>query len=91
MGEKTEEFTAAFVDGDIVKIEKNGPVGTAITELGGVVTKGKKIEDTGEEKAHEEREILRETLPGGQEITIDQEGTQRDAETGEVILEGSKD
>jgi hypothetical protein len=94
MGEKPKEFTAAFAGKTVIKLPKDEMVGTAITELGGKLTK---VEETTE---HEEnREILEEINPenvihedmGGKKVIITENGSQIDQDTGEVILEGSND
>jgi len=93
MGEtKEKDFTARFVGDTIVPIEKGAMTDTGIKELGGRITKVEQDETTKKQppKEHEE-EVLKETLPGNQEITIDEDGTQRDAETGEIILQGGTD
>ena len=68
--------------------EPDGMVAEAL-KLGGEIVSVTPIEkDIGYETKNE---ILKDTLAGNQEITIDNDGTERDAKTGEVILQGSTD
>ena len=93
MGNKEgSEFTEVSVNNEVVKIMKDGLVGTAITELGGVVTGVKKIDDPKAEEAPKEgADIIRETMPGGSKEVITENGSRYNPETSDLILKGSND